>query len=118
MGDHTVYRRAEGETTEWDDLQVKYGNKAPPEPASKPEPFAPRPNGEARDREWLERQSEEGLEDLDDDFKDDAILEKIRFRPFGHAKSFIANLRRQPRACAHSEAMGVVHGSGESGWSS
>lgn len=84
MGDHTVYKRAEGETTEWDDLQVKYGNKPPPEPASKAEPFAPRPDGEAKDRKWLQKQSEEELEDLDDEFKDDAILEKIRSTPFGY----------------------------------
>lgn len=26
---HTVYRKAEGETTEWDDLQRKFGNLPP-----------------------------------------------------------------------------------------
>eukprot|EP00884_Botryococcus_braunii_P007292 jgi/Botrbrau1/16564/Bobra.0262s0002.1 len=78
MANHTTYKRPEGETTQWDDIQVKYGNKAPPEQVSKAEPFAPRVEGVTKDGEWLQQQSEAELEDLEDDFMDDPILEKIR----------------------------------------
>ena len=61
MANHTTYKRPEGETTEWDDIQVKYGNKPPPEPVSKAEPFAPRVEGVAKDSEWLQQQSEAEL---------------------------------------------------------
>jgi hypothetical protein len=82
MGDHTIYKRPEGETTEWDDIQVKYGNKEPPKPVSKPEPFAPKSDKDTKDTDWLQKQSEAELEDLEDDFMDDPILETIRLGPY------------------------------------
>ena len=36
---HTVYKAPEGETTEWEVLQQKYGNRPAPPPTWKPEGF-------------------------------------------------------------------------------
>lgn len=79
MASNTTYTRPEGETTEWDDIQVKLGNKAPPEPVSKAAPFVSQADPAAKDSEWVQKQSEAVLEDLEDDFMDDPVLEQLRF---------------------------------------
>jgi hypothetical protein len=78
MGDNTVYKRGDGETTEWDDLMVKHGHKEAPEPAWKPEAFVPAVEGPPKNTQWLDKQSEDDLERLDDEFADDRVLEEIR----------------------------------------
>ncbi|KAJ3694125.1 hypothetical protein LUZ60_009605 [Juncus effusus] len=78
MDDHFVYKDVEGTTTEWDDLQRKYGNLPPKTPVFKPAPFAPaedRPKSAA----WLDEKSTEELEELeDDDLDDDRFLQEYR----------------------------------------
>jgi hypothetical protein len=74
---HTTYKGPEGETTQWEDIQVKHGNFAPRAPKYKP----PKYEGEqdtARDAEWLQKQDTEQLEGLEDAFEDDRDLEAMR----------------------------------------
>mmetsp|Transcript_38484 Transcript_38484/g.108771 ORF Transcript_38484/g.108771 Transcript_38484/m.108771 type:complete len:249 (+) Transcript_38484:359-1105(+) len=73
---HTVYQGT-GETTEWDDLQVKFGNKEKPPPKWKPEKYVPKED-ESKDKSWLDGKDETELSDLEDDFEDDAVLEEYR----------------------------------------
>ncbi len=74
---HTVYKGPEGETTQWDDIQIKMGNKAPKEPKWKADPFAPKQEA-TKDERWLDKKSAEALEELEDEFADDAFLEQYR----------------------------------------
>ncbi|XP_068666423.1 uncharacterized protein [Aristolochia californica] len=79
---HFVYKDVEGTTTEWDDLQRKYGN-LPPKPAPlKPSPFIPAEDEESKpkDKAWIDEKTEEELEDLEDDqdLDDDRFLEEYR----------------------------------------
>ncbi len=78
MGDNTIYKRGEGETTEWDDLMVKHGHKEAPQPVWKAEAFVPAVEGAPKNIQWLDKQSEDDLERLDDEFADDRVLEEIR----------------------------------------
>ena len=78
MGDHTIYKRLEGETTQWEDVQRKYGNLPPKDPVAKPDPFSP-----ADDEKWQYDRLDgadnpESLEDMEDDFEEDSFLETYR----------------------------------------
>eukprot|EP00252_Welwitschia_mirabilis_P025043 TRINITY_DN7679_c0_g1_i1.p1 TRINITY_DN7679_c0_g1~~TRINITY_DN7679_c0_g1_i1.p1 ORF type:complete len:250 (+),score=58.45 TRINITY_DN7679_c0_g1_i1:209-958(+) len=79
MGDyHFVYKDLEGTSTEWDDLQRKYGN-LPPKPAvSKPSPWTPAETNPPKDKGFLDNKNEDELEDLEDDLADDRFLEEYR----------------------------------------
>ncbi|KAF3788571.1 Phosducin-like protein 3 [Nymphaea thermarum] len=80
MGDyHFVYKDVEGTSTEWDDLQRKFGN-LPPKPAPfKPPAWAPDDeDSKQKDKDWIDRKNEEELEDLEDDLDDDRFLEEYR----------------------------------------
>ncbi len=81
MENRTVYERVEGETTQWEDLQRKFGNLPPKEPVQKADPFSPAE--EPRwDRAWLEQaEAPEDVEDAEDDFADDRFLEQYRWAP-------------------------------------
>ena len=74
---HTTYKALDGETTEWDDLMVKYGNKAAPEAPWKPDAYRPE-DEEKHDASWLDKKTEGELDELDDEFDDDRILEEYR----------------------------------------
>ena len=74
---HTVYKGPEGQTTQWEDIQVKLGNMTPRAPKHKP----PKYEGEAevvQDGQWLKGQEEGALSDAEDDFTDDRELEQLR----------------------------------------
>eukprot|EP00245_Coleochaete_scutata_P006147 TRINITY_DN20326_c0_g1_i1.p1 TRINITY_DN20326_c0_g1~~TRINITY_DN20326_c0_g1_i1.p1 ORF type:complete len:249 (-),score=61.77 TRINITY_DN20326_c0_g1_i1:510-1256(-) len=74
---HTVYKDVPGTTTEWDDLQVKYGNRvAKPKPEKVPWEAAPEAG--PKDKEWLDAKSAEDLEDLEDEVDDDRFMEEYR----------------------------------------
>ena len=75
---HTVYKRPEGETTQWEDLQRKFGNLPPKEPVQKPEAFVPAQD-KSKDRQLLDNDDDiEALENAEDDFADDPFLEAYR----------------------------------------
>lgn len=74
---HTVYKGPEGQTTQWEDIQVKLGNMAPRAPKEK----APAYEGEAevtKGSAWLRSQEQEVLSDHEDEFTDDRELENVR----------------------------------------
>lgn len=78
MENRTVYERVEGETTQWEDLQRKFGNLPPKEPVQKAAPFAPAQEPR-QDEAWLEQaEAPEDLKDAEDDFADDRFLEQYR----------------------------------------
>eukprot|EP00897_Mesotaenium_endlicherianum_P007567 jgi/Mesen1/6839/ME000351S05961 len=74
---HTVYKDVEGTTTEWDDLQVKYGN-LPAKEKPKKEPWVPASETTRKDKDWLNEKSEQELEELDDELDDDRFMEEYR----------------------------------------
>ena len=75
---HTVYTRPEGETTQWEDLQRKYGNLPPKEAVQKPAAFIPEQD-KSKDRQLLDNDDDiEALEHAEDDFADDPFLEAYR----------------------------------------
>ena len=83
MGDyHFVYKDVEGASTQWDDIQRKLGNLPPKPPAFKPPPFTPADDEASlpKDKSWLDRKTEDELEDLEDDadLDDDRFLEEYR----------------------------------------
>lgn len=78
---HTTYQGGEGETTQWEDLQRKFGNLPPKEPVEKPPTFAPA-KAEAKDAEWLHGKDEDELEALVDEVGDDRFLEAYRSADF------------------------------------
>lgn len=83
MGDyHFVYKDVEGASTQWDDIQRKLGNLPPKPPAFKPPPFTPADDETSlpKDKSWLDRKTEDELEDLEDDadLDDDRFLEEYR----------------------------------------
>lgn len=91
MGDyHALHQSADGDTTEWDDLQRKIGNLPPKPPKWKPEPFQPE-SEEAKDRDWIDGRKEDELEDLEDDFDDDQFLEEYRRRRLEELKASAAS---------------------------
>jgi hypothetical protein len=74
---HTTYKGPEGQTTQWEDIQVKLGNMAPREPKYKASAY----EGEAevaKDSSWLQQQEQEVLSEHEDDFADDRELEVMR----------------------------------------
>ena len=79
---HTVYKGPEGETTQWEDIQVKLGNMAPKPKPWKPDAYKPEEE-QQKDKQFLEQKDEQELEDLEDDFDDDRALEEYRCAPGG-----------------------------------
>lgn len=103
QGNQTTYKRAEGESTQWEDIQRKLGNLPAKEPVEvrlltkfrtidthyhlrvhahrrvlqKPKPFAPAREPD-KVRDLIEATGEDELEDLEDDFTDDKFLEEYR----------------------------------------
>lgn len=75
---HTVYKGPEGETTQWEDIQVKLGNMAPRPKPWKPEAYTPEEE-EQKDKDWLDKKDEGELSDLEDEFGDDRALEEYRY---------------------------------------
>jgi len=82
---HTVSRGPEGQTTEWGDIQRKMGNFAPLAPVFKPDPFTPAEGKGTRaaaargaGQGHLSERSSKELEELQDEFADDAFLEEYR----------------------------------------
>jgi hypothetical protein len=74
---HTVYKGPEGETTQWEDIQVRLGNMAPKPKPQKAAAFQPEEE-EQKDRQFLDKQDEQELQDLEGDFDDDRALEEYR----------------------------------------
>lgn len=77
MDYHTTYRAPEGQTTEWDDIQIKMGNMAPRPKKEK----APKFEGEveeAKDADWVKRLDEDELSDIEDDLEDERFLKELR----------------------------------------
>lgn len=74
---HYKYETHEKEDTEWEALHRKLGN-LPQKPKKKP-PLKFKPKEDPKkDEQFIDRQDEDGLEDLEDDFDDDAFLEQYR----------------------------------------
>lgn len=82
---HTVYKDVEGTSTEWEDLQVKYGNW---EKREKPEiaPWVPAEEVDKSSKDSLDKRTEDELEDLEDDFADDRFLEEYRKKRIAELK--------------------------------
>lgn len=74
---HTVYKGPEGETTQWEDIQIKLGNMAPKPKPWKPDAYKPEQE-EQKDKEWLDKKDEDELSELEDEFQDDKVLEEYR----------------------------------------
>ena len=98
---HTVYKRPEGETTQWEDLQRKFGNLPPKEPVHKPEAFVPAQD-KSKDRQLLDNDDDiEALENAEDDFADDPFLEAYRCAPLGsHENVYNKNVVRMQQGAA------------------
>ena len=80
MSTHT-YKGLEGETTEWDDLQVKYGNRPKPEEPWKPDEWKPEAEPRSARQKLDECTTTDELDELGDDdeaFADDRFLEEYR----------------------------------------
>ena len=76
-----MYKRPEGETTQWEDLQRKFGNLPPKEPVQKQEVFVPAQD-KSKDRQLLDNDDDiDALESAEDDFADDPFLEAYRWTP-------------------------------------
>lgn len=81
MGDyHTYYERKPGETTEWEDIQRKFGNLPPAEPVYKPDAFAPAEDVDRASRAFVDKASKRELEETE--YDDDRFLEKYRCARF------------------------------------
>lgn len=78
MGDHTVYTRPEGETTQWEDLQRKFGNLPQKDLVWKPTPFSPTSDEKLQYERLDHAEDPESLEDMQDDFAEDSFLETYR----------------------------------------
>ncbi|KAG9440368.1 hypothetical protein H6P81_020533 [Aristolochia fimbriata] len=102
---HFVYKDVEGTTTEWDDLQRKYGNLPPKPAAFKPPPFVPAEDeaSKPRDKAWIDEKTEEELEDLEDDrdLDDDRFLEEYR-------KKRLAELREAARISKYGSVVPIT----------
>ncbi|KVI02543.1 Phosducin, thioredoxin-like domain-containing protein [Cynara cardunculus var. scolymus] len=88
---HFVYKDVEGTSTEWEDLQRKYGNLPPKPPVFKPDPFAPAQDEDSKpkDKSWIDNKTEEELEDLEDDLDDDRFLEEYRRKRLSEMKQMV-----------------------------
>lgn len=78
MDYHTTYRGPEGQTTEWDDIQIKLGNKTP-RPKREKAPKFEGEREEAKDGEWIKRLDEGELSDAEEDLEDDRALQVLRY---------------------------------------
>ena len=80
---HFVYKDLEGASTQWDDIQRKLGNLPPKPPAFKPPAFTPAEDETSlpKDKSWIDRKTEDELEDLEDDAEldDDRFLNEYRY---------------------------------------
>ncbi|KDD74182.1 hypothetical protein H632_c1506p0 [Helicosporidium sp. ATCC 50920] len=75
---HTIYKAPEGETTQWDDIQARLGNRAAkPKPAPAPK-WEAAPEASRASRANVEAADADALEDLEDDFEDDRELAALR----------------------------------------
>ena len=92
---HTTYRGPEGRTTEWDDIQIKMGNKAPRPKREKAPKFAGEYE-EAQDSDWVRRLDEDELSDIEDDLEDDRALKVLRYYSHGLAVP-------HPTRCTHKQ---------------
>ena len=86
---HTTYKRAEGESTQWEDIQRRLGNFAPAEPVHKPDPFKPAAE-EEKGKAWVDSKTADELEDLEDSTGDDAFLDQYRQQRLQELKSSTA----------------------------
>ena len=75
---HVVYRGPEGETTEWDDIQRRLGNLPPAPEVHKPDAYIPARDPDTRTVAHIDEQTADALEEMDDEFADDAFLERYR----------------------------------------
>lgn len=75
---HVVYRGPEGETTEWDDIQRRLGNLPPAPEVHKPDAYVPASDPDTRTVAHIDEQTADALEEMDDEFADDAFLERYR----------------------------------------
>ncbi|KAF8060532.1 Pdcl3 [Scenedesmus sp. PABB004] len=89
---HTLYKGPEGETTQWEDIQVRLGNMAPRPKPWKPEKYAA-PAEEARDAAWLAARDEDELSGAEDEFPDDRALEELRQKRLTELRSAAARPR-------------------------
>ena len=76
-GNKTTYKRADGETTQWEDIHRKLGNFAPAEPVWKPDAFEPEEDL-GKGKAWIDNQDVPELEELEDEFPDDQFLQEYR----------------------------------------
>eukprot|EP00850_Spirogloea_muscicola_P015305 SM000116S24226 [mRNA] locus=s116:158406:159695:- [translate_table: standard] len=91
---HTVYKDVPGTTTEWEDLQVKFGNlPARPKPERVPyEAPAEEPREPSVDAIAATASADE-LEELEDECGDDRFLEEYRMRRMAELKTESARPR-------------------------
>eukprot|EP00850_Spirogloea_muscicola_P021501 SM000251S08832 [mRNA] locus=s251:133513:134790:- [translate_table: standard] len=91
---HTVYKDVPGTTTEWEDLQVKFGNlpaRPKPERVSYEAP-AEEPRGRSADAIAATASVDE-LEELEDECGDDRFLEEYRMRRMAELRTESARPR-------------------------
>lgn len=74
---HTTYEGLEGQTTQWEDIQVKLGNMAPRPKPEKPAAWEPEPTV-VKGQAWVQQQDQQALSEDEDSFKDDRDLENLR----------------------------------------
>lgn len=74
---HMIYKGPDGQTTQWEDIQIKLGNMHP-RPKKEPPPKFEGEQTIIRDAAWIAGKDRAELADLDDDFADDRMLEAIR----------------------------------------
>ncbi|KAL6768799.1 hypothetical protein ACKKBF_B16265 [Auxenochlorella protothecoides x Auxenochlorella symbiontica] len=89
---HTIYKGPEGETTQWDDIQRKLGNRPEKDPVWKPQAYTPEAEP-TRGTERLDGEDAEGLEEAEDEFSDDRFLEQYRQRRIQELQASVS----QPR---------------------
>mmetsp|Transcript_15795 Transcript_15795/g.34244 ORF Transcript_15795/g.34244 Transcript_15795/m.34244 type:complete len:254 (-) Transcript_15795:171-932(-) len=84
----TSYKNHVPETTEWDDIQRKLGNLPSLPEQPKPAPFEPKAEV-SKNASWIESQSEQALEELEDDkaIEDDRFLEEYRRKRLAELKN-------------------------------
>uniref|UniRef100_A0A6U0Z877 Phosducin domain-containing protein n=1 Tax=Polytomella parva TaxID=51329 RepID=A0A6U0Z877_9CHLO len=87
---HTYYKGPEGETTQWEDIQIRLGNLAPKEKAWKPEKYAPEEEL-SKNKEWIDAKTQDELEEgLDEEFQDDRALNEYRLQRIQQIKAAAA----------------------------
>mmetsp|Transcript_55986 Transcript_55986/g.177408 ORF Transcript_55986/g.177408 Transcript_55986/m.177408 type:complete len:152 (-) Transcript_55986:42-497(-) len=92
MGDyHTYYKGPEGQTTQWDDIQTKLGNRPAKEPVWKPEGYTPEEEGPKGKERMDQVEDEEDLKELEGEYDDDRFMEEYR-------RQRMAELREQGKA--------------------